>query len=49
MAKAAKTKKKAASSKARATKYDEKLQVNATFDELAKALVTPKSPIKKKQ
>jgi hypothetical protein len=47
MAKATKPKKKAPS-KARATKYDEKLQVNASFEELAKALVTPKQPVKKK-
>lgn len=46
MAKAAKPKKKAPSKK-RATKYDEKLQVNASFEELAKALVTPKQPVKK--
>jgi hypothetical protein len=34
--------------KKRADKYDEKLKVNATFEELAKALVTPKPPIKNK-
>jgi hypothetical protein len=33
--------------KKRADKYDEKLTVNATFEELAKALVTPKNPTKK--
>ncbi len=47
MAKAAKPKKKAPS-KARATKYDEKLQVDASFEDLVKALVTPKQPVKKK-
>lgn len=46
----AKTPKKPAKKtpKPRATKYDEKLKVNASFEELAKALVTPKQPIKKK-
>jgi hypothetical protein len=43
----AKTPKKKAP-KPRATKYDEKLQVNASFEELAKALITPKQPVKKK-
>jgi hypothetical protein len=47
MAKAAEPKKKAPS-KVRATKYDEKLQVNTAFEELANALVTPKPPTKKK-
>jgi hypothetical protein len=46
MAKAAKPKKKVPSKK-RATKYDEKLQVNASFEDLAKALATPKQPVKK--
>lgn len=32
----------------RASKYDEKLQINGTFEEAMKALVTPKQPIKKK-
>jgi hypothetical protein len=40
--------KKKAPSKTRATKYDEKLQVNANFEDLVKALVTPKEPTKKK-
>ena len=46
----AKTPKKTAkkTQKPRASKYDEKLKVNATFEELAKALVTPKQPVKKK-
>ena len=34
--------------KKRADKYDEKLQINGSFESLAKALVTPKHPIKKK-
>ena len=33
--------------KKRANKYDEKLKVNASFEELAKALITPKTPAKK--
>lgn len=48
----AKTKKTKAGSPSkpskRASKYEEKLQVNATFEELAKALITPKQQIKKK-
>jgi hypothetical protein len=45
----AKAKKKTASKPSkRASKYEEKLQVNTSFEGLAKALVTPKSPIKKK-
>ncbi len=32
----------------RANKYEEKLKVNATFEELAKVLITPKQPVKKK-
>lgn len=31
----------------RANKYEEKLQVNASFEELAKALITPKKTVKK--
>lgn len=41
-------KKPAPKPKKRADKYDEKLQINGTFEELAKALVTPKKPIKNK-
>jgi hypothetical protein len=45
----AKAKKKTTSKPSkRANKYEEKLQVNASFDELAKALGTPKQPLKKK-
>ena len=32
----------------RASKYEEKLHVNASFEDLVKALVTPKQPLKKK-
>ena len=45
MAKAKKTVKPA---KKRADKYDEKLKVNTDFEGLVKALVTPKTPLKKK-
>jgi hypothetical protein len=34
--------------KKRADKYDEKLQIHGSFEDLVKALVTPKQPIKKK-
>jgi hypothetical protein len=34
--------------KKRADKYDEKLQINGSFEDLVKALVTPKQPIKNK-
>ena len=33
--------------KKRATKYDQKLVINGTFEELVKELITPKSPTKK--
>jgi hypothetical protein len=46
MAKAKKTVKKP--TKKRADKYDEKLKINGSFEDLVKALVTPKQPIKKK-
>jgi hypothetical protein len=42
MAKA--VKKKASKPKKRASKYDEKLQINGSFEDLVKALVTPKNP-----
>jgi hypothetical protein len=45
MAKATKQKKKA--DKKRANKYEQKLQINGSFDDLVKALVTPKTPAKK--
>ena len=34
--------------KIRASKYDQKLKINGTFEQLVKELITPKSPIKKK-
>ena len=34
--------------KKRANKYDEKLKVNGTFEDLVKELITPKNPTKKK-
>ena len=34
--------------KKRADKYDEKLKVKGSFEDLVKALVTPKNPVKKK-
>jgi hypothetical protein len=46
MAKATKTAKKTA--KKRASKYDEKLTINGSFEDLVKELVTPKTPTKKK-
>jgi hypothetical protein len=43
-------KKKKAPSKPskRASKYDEKLKINGSFEDVMKALVTPKQPLKKK-
>lgn len=34
--------------KKRANKYDQKLQVNGSFEELVKELVTPKQSVKSK-
>ena len=34
--------------KKRATKYDEKLTINGSFEDLVKELVNPVSPVKKK-
>ena len=34
--------------KKRANKYEQKLQINGTFEQLVKELITPKSPAKKK-
>jgi len=49
MAKAAKKKAKPKKEpKERASKYDDKLQINGSFEDLVKALVTPKQPVKKK-
>ncbi len=45
---AAKKKQPKIKPKKRADKYDEKLQIKGTFEDLVKALVTPKQPIKKK-
>jgi hypothetical protein len=46
MAKAKPVKKKAA--KKRPDKYQEKLKLNGTFDQLLGELINPKNPIKKK-
>ena len=46
MAKAKKTAKQ--KPKKRANKYEEKLKVKGSFEDLVKALVTPQNPIKKK-
>lgn len=49
MAKAKKTKSAGKSKPSkRANKYEEKLKVNATFEELLDAVINPKLPIKKK-
>jgi len=34
--------------KKRANKYEEKLQLNGSFEDVMKALITPKVPTKKK-
>lgn len=45
----AKAKKKADKpAKKRADKYDEKLKINGSFEDLAKALITPRQPTKPK-
>jgi hypothetical protein len=48
MAKAKKKSKPEKKGKKRADKYEEKLQINGSFEDLVKALVTPKNPVKKK-
>jgi hypothetical protein len=49
MAKAKKTPAGIPSKKSkRANKYEEKLQINGSFEDVMKALVTPKQPVKKK-
>lgn len=45
---AKKEKNKKSKSKIRSIKYEEKLQVDASFEELVKALITPKKPKEKK-
>lgn len=45
MAKAVKPKK---ASKQRANKYEQKLRIKGSFEDLVKALVTPNNPTKKK-
>lgn len=44
----AKAIKKKAAPKKRANKYEEKLSLNGSFEDVIKALVTPKTPTKKK-
>ena len=46
MAKAKKTPKKP--NKKRANKYEDKLKLNGTFDQLLNEMINPKKPIKKK-
>ncbi len=46
MAKA--VKKAKTTTKPRANKYEEKLKLNGTFEDLLKELATPKTPTKKK-
>ena len=41
-------KKKAAKPKKRASKYEDKLKLNGTFEQLLGELINPKNPIKKK-
>jgi hypothetical protein len=48
MAKAPK-KKATKPAKKRANNYDEKLKINGTFDEVMKALITPKQPKKENE
>jgi hypothetical protein len=48
MAKAAKKTKPKKAAKPRADKYEDKLQIKGSFEDLVKALVTPKQPVKKK-
>ena len=47
MAKAQKTAKPLKTAKKRANKYEEKLTINGTFEQLVKELITPKLPTKK--
>ncbi len=41
-------KKKKPTPKKRASKYEEKLYLNGSFEDVMKELITPKSPAKKK-
>ena len=43
------TKKPRKAKKLRATKYDEKLQINGSFEQLVKELITPTLPLKDKK
>lgn len=44
----AKAKKAKSTPKKRAAKYEEKLKLNGTFDQLMNELINPKVPLKKK-
>ena len=48
MAKATKPTKTSKPKKQRANKYDDKLQINGSFEDLMKELITPANPTKKK-
>lgn len=48
MAKAIKKAAKKSPTKKRASKYEEKLFLNGSFEDVIKELITPKSPAKKK-
>ena len=48
MAKSKKQAKPKKQPKERATKYDDKLQINGSFEDLVKELITPKEQPKKK-
>jgi len=43
------TKKKKPTPKKRASKYEEKLYLNGSFEDVMKELITPKSPTKTKK
>jgi hypothetical protein len=49
MAKASKPAAKKTTPKKRADKYEDKLKINGSFEQVMKALVTPKTPDKKKE
>ena len=48
MAKAKQKKRAIPKPKKRANKYEEKLRINGSFEDVIKALISPKNPIKKK-